>query len=53
MENLHRVIAAYTAMDRRRKEEMLELMERQAKRFPMKNPLTLVVNNPGSKNPSH
>jgi hypothetical protein len=48
MKHLNRIIAAYTAMDQRRKDEMLRIMEMRAKKHPAnpRAPLTLVVNNP-------
>ena len=50
MENLDRVIAAYIAMDQRRKAENLVLLELDAKKHPEKQAQTLrlVVNNKGT-----
>lgn len=47
MENLDRIIAAYIAMDKRRKNENLETMEADAKLHPEKvvTKLRLVVRN--------
>lgn len=49
MENLDRVIAAYKAMDQRRKAENLALLELDAKKHPEKRPqlLRLVSNSKG------
>lgn len=49
MENLERVVAAYIAMDQRRKNENLETMEADAKLYPAVTVpnLRLVVSNTG------
>lgn len=54
MKHLHRVIAAYAAMDQRRKEEMLALMESRAEKYPARGKsvgLRLVANNGRANDP--
>lgn len=43
MENLHRVIAAYKAMDQRHREEILRFMEKMASMHPAPRRLVLAT----------